>query len=79
MDLGATFKASSIWSKVWANPRLDSKTAIHNAKEQGDVEQWWEVDMEGGEFYEASAMTLMKRGDGAAPDRVINAVQFQFS
>ena len=35
--------------------------------------------MPGEDFYECSAMTLMKRGDGYDPARTINAVQFQFS
>ena len=79
MDLGATFKASSYWSKAWMHPRLDSATGVHNARGQGSVEQWWEVDLPGQGFYEASAMTLMKRGDGGDPPRTILAVQFQFS
>jgi hypothetical protein len=41
MDLGAKFSASSYWSKAWENPRLDSKTGVHNGKGQGGVEQWW--------------------------------------
>jgi hypothetical protein len=79
MDLGATFSASGYWSGAWKNPRLDSKTGVHNAKGQSGVEQWWQVDLPEEGFYEASAMTLMKRGDGYDPARTINAVQFQFS
>ena len=41
MDLGAIFTASSYWNGQWKNPRLDSKTGVHNAPGQGAVEQWW--------------------------------------
>ena len=74
MDLGATFTASSYWDNNWKNPRLYSPTGVHNAPGQGTVEQWWQVDLPGEGFYEASAMSLMKRGDGADPKRTINAV-----
>jgi hypothetical protein len=79
MDLGATFKPSSFYSGAWKNPRLDSRTGIHSANGQSGVEQYWQVDLPSDDFYEATAMTLMKRGDNAARDRLINAVQFQFS
>jgi hypothetical protein len=35
--------------------------------------------MPASDFYEVSSMTLMKRGDGYALDRIISAVKFQFS
>lgn len=79
MDLSATFTASSYWDNNWKNPKLNSPYGVHNAPGQGAVEQWWQVDLPGEGFYEASAMSLMKRGDGYDPQRTINAVQFQFS
>ena len=81
MDLGATFKASGFLKQKYNYPRLDSKTCIHSAKGKGDDEQWWQVDLPGEGFYEASAMSLMKRADYDDPKnpRTIYAVQFQFS
>ena len=79
MDLGGVFKASSHLNNGWKNPRLDSRTGIHSASGQGGLEQWWQVDLPADDYYEATAMTLMKRGDNAARDRLITAVQFQFS
>ena len=76
MDLEATFTASSYWNKKWKNPRLDSPRGIHNARGQSDVEQWWQVDLPGEDFYEASSMVLKKRGDGRDPHKTIDAVQF---
>ena len=79
MDLGGVFKSSSHLNNGWKNPRLDSRTGIHSASGQGGLEQWWQVDLPGEGFYEASAMSLMKRGDGYDLQRTVNAVQFQFS
>lgn len=79
MDLGGVFKASSYWSNAWKNPKLDSRYGIHSARGQSGVEQWWQVDLPSDDYYEATAMTLMKRGDNAVRDRLITAVQFQFS
>lgn len=79
MDVGAKFKASSFWSNAWNNPRLDSRTGIHSKRGQSGMEQYWEVDLPSDDYYEATAMTLMKRGDNGSRDRLINAVQFQFS
>lgn len=76
MDLGSAFKASSYWSNAWKDPKLNSRTGIHNARGQSGVEQWWQVDLPSNDFYEVSAMTLMKRGDNADRNRIINAVQF---
>lgn len=79
MDLGASFKAKSMWDANWNKPRLDSRTGIHNGNREANIAQWWEVDMPGNAFFKVSMMTLMKRGDNAARNRLINAVQFQFS
>ena len=77
MDMGAKFRAKSYWSNDWKNPKLSSKTGVHNHKSHKNVEQWWEVNMPGSNKYTFSDMTLMKRGDGKAKDRVIKAVRFR--
>jgi hypothetical protein len=78
MDLGAKFKAKNTWNAKWNNPRLDSKTGVHNAKNNFDG-TWWEVDFDGDDYYSVNAMTLAKRGDGRLTRRVITAVQFEVS
>jgi hypothetical protein len=32
MDLDASFTAKGYWDNGWKNPRLDSRTGVHNAK-----------------------------------------------
>jgi hypothetical protein len=79
MDLNGVFTASSAWSNPWNKPRLDSKRSIYSGKGQDYSPQWWSVDLPGDDFYTVDSMTLMKRGDGGAKERTINAIQFQFS
>ena len=78
MDLGAKFTAKDTWSAAWNNPRLDSKTGVHTGKGKNHP-TWWQVDMQGDDYYTVSSMVLAKRGDGHGIDRYITAVQFEVS
>ena len=73
MDLGASFKAKTIWDGTWNRPRLDSTTGVHSARENNNVDQWWQVDLPGDDFYTLSAMTIKKRED-CCRDRIITHV-----
>jgi len=73
-DLNGVFTASSQWDKKWAQPGLDSPTAIYNARGQDYTPQWWAVDLPGDDMYQLSAISLKKRqGGNSYKDRVLNA------
>jgi len=57
-QMGGTFQAKSYWDANWKNPLLDSPMGIHNQNTEGNVDQWWEVDMPGDDHFTFTDMTL---------------------
>jgi hypothetical protein len=66
MDLGAKHRESSSWDNNWKNPRLDSKTGVHNHRHTHNRASWWEMYFNG-KLMEVSTLTYKKRGGGYLP------------
>ena len=62
--MNAKFKTSSqLWSDESNKPQLDGNYLIHSNNDRGV--DWIEITLDGQKMYQATRLTMKKRGDGS--------------
>ena len=76
---GAKTSATGYWDNNWKNPRLDSKTGFHHAKNDNGPQTWTtEFAGNGSKKYQVKQLVYMKRGDTLKYDQYLTAVKVEY-